>query len=175
MYHATRRAPRALVPTTTHIVRTCGCGPHRWRSARSGMPLAAALVLALRLGQVAPAVRAAVAVGEEEGSPGSACRRCASRRGSSRSSRLSRRQLGAGAAVAELLQDVRQVLARRRREERAVLPIRALAQPHAPAEHSRARRNRPCSPSGQRALEHSRGRREHFAGPLRRRCSRGAP
>ena len=71
MYHATRRAPRALAPTTTHIVRTCGCGPHRRRSARSGMPPAAALVLALRLGQVAPAVQAVVAVGEEQGSPGS--------------------------------------------------------------------------------------------------------
>ena len=37
----------------------------------AAVPLAAALVLALRLGQVAPAVQAAVAVGEEEGSPGS--------------------------------------------------------------------------------------------------------
>ena len=71
MYHATTRAPRALAPTTTHIVRTCGCGPHRWRSARSGMPLAATLALAFRLGQVAPAVQAVVAVGEEQGSPGS--------------------------------------------------------------------------------------------------------
>ena len=35
------------------------------------MPPAAALVLALRLGQVAPAVQAVVAVGEEQGSPGS--------------------------------------------------------------------------------------------------------
>ena len=71
MYHATTRAPCALAPTTTHIVWTCGCGPHRRRSARSSMPPAAALVLALRLGQVAPAVQAVVAVGEEQGSPGS--------------------------------------------------------------------------------------------------------
>ena len=122
---------------------------------------------------IVPAVRAAVAVGEvgvHQVVLSSAAPAGEDQRGVVASPDA---DLGGGAAVAELLQDMRQLRARRRREERAVLPIAALAQPHAvePAE-PRARiatgLTLPRAEDRERALEHSRGRRERaLRGPTR--------